>query len=68
MKILLISNPENRRTQFFKEAAAQQGYRVVAVSYLDLLTEKVNLAEELAEAVCLRIDHREKLDGTWHLT
>jgi glutathione synthase/RimK-type ligase-like ATP-grasp enzyme len=57
MQFLLLSNPENRRSQFFQEALARQGYPVAKqLSWQDLLSTKIDWAALLHDVDALRIE------------
>jgi glutathione synthase/RimK-type ligase-like ATP-grasp enzyme len=57
MQFTLIGNPENRRCQYFIAALKTQGLKSpFVVSYLDILTKKVDLDIVLSKSNYLRID------------
>jgi glutathione synthase/RimK-type ligase-like ATP-grasp enzyme len=57
MQFTFIGNPENRRCQYFIAAVKSQGFTApFVVSYLDILQQKVDLNQILAQTDYLRIE------------
>ncbi|CAA6829806.1 MAG: FIG00638667: hypothetical protein [uncultured Aureispira sp.] len=57
MQFTLIGNPENRRCQYFIAAVKSQGFTApFVVSYLDILQQKVDLTNILAQTDYLKIE------------